>query len=288
MLHTLNWSSLRTSALLPAFVRRVMTILAAREKARQIKERGPALNRGPKGHPAAANTPAPGTRINVPPVEALTALLTRRVRGDARYKHLVLVWSTLRAGDRDSWDSSAGYGLVPESTLKLAKAQLEELSAGRDDPRLTLLMLQMTRRISELEAKRIADEQRIEAARARLAAAEASGGAPAAKPKPVLNDAPGVEAASGFAPTQPMDFTRIPPPRGAPAVVLMTNPRPPTTRPGAAGSKASAFSVVEIFDAEYPTPKDAQVVDFRDTETFTRVPPDEQALLPAFELLPMN
>jgi hypothetical protein len=286
MNQTLSWSSIRTSVLLPAFLRRALTILAARAKARRARSAKPVRD----GATSARAAPALGERINVPPIDALTALLTRKVRADPRYRHLVIVWSTLRSGERESWGSAAGYGLIPETTMRLAKAQLQELAFGRNDSRLTLLMLQMTRRISELEAKRVVDEQRLEAARARLAAAQTYIPAAAPRAKPTFEAERPSLPPSGFAVTEPMDFTRISKPAGTPAVVVMAlrdGDEARRRRLPAGGS--AGYAVVEIFDPEHKAQgSDTEIVDFRDTETFERPPPDEQELLPAFELLPMN
>lgn len=174
--------------------------------------------------------------------------------------------------------------------MRLAKAQLQELAFGRNDSRLTLLMLQMTRRISELETKRIADEQRLQAARIRLAALEAERPTPAPARKQLFEAERPSLPASGFAATEPMEFKRVPKPTGVPAVVLMALRDGDLARSQqlpVGGS--SGFAVVEVFDRGLlKEEEDAEVVDFRDTEPFKRPAENEQDLLPAFELLPMN
>lgn len=245
-----------------AFMKRVASILGKRS----------ALSH-PGAQPCVAAI-AVEIRTNPPPVEALTSLLGGRVRADRRYRQLVIVWSTLRAGERDGWRSSSGYELIPEQTLRAALNQLRALAVGRSDPRLGLLGLQMTRRIAELTAEREEMEARIVAARERQApGAAVTPTSPPPEPKRRI-------PASGFPATEPMELDRESRPSpSSMEVVLMTLHGGDRAKEGGQ-LRIRGFSVMEVFDRE-------AVVDFRDTEPFDRPPPDEQELMPSFDLLPM-
>lgn len=224
-----------------------------------------------------ASAPVAGRRVNPPPVEALTALLTRKVRADPSFKQLVVVSTTLRAGEWDGWDGAGGYALIPEATLRSALAQLKTLATGKSDPRLGLLELQMLRRIAELTAQREDMDRRIAAARERQAAGQ---GLSVVPPSRVTTELRSRVPSSGFPATEPMAFDERPGRRAVPEMVLMT------LLNGDAALREQdpvrGYAVVEVFGAE------EAIVDFRDTEPFPHPPPDEQALLPVFRLLPIT
>lgn len=219
-------------------------------------------------------TPGVGVRTNPPPVEALTSLLSGRVRADRQYRQLVIVWTTLRAGERDGWRTSTGYELIPEQTLRAALNQLRALAAGRSDPRLGLLGLQMTRRIAELSAEREDMQARIVAARERLTA---GGTKPAVEPPPEpVRRIP----ASGFPATEPMQLDKESRPSPFSMEMVLMTLRDGDQARDSARQGVRGFSVVEVFDRQ-------AVIDFQDTQPFDRPPPDEQELMPSFDLLPM-
>lgn len=211
-----------------------------------------------------------------PPVDALSGLLTWRVRADRRYTQLVIVWSTLRAGEREGWKESSGYDLIPEPTLRAALNQLRALAVGRSDPRIGLIALQMTRRIAALAAERQDMEARIAAARERQATGAKAPPLPSLPTRPVAKI-----PASGFPATEPMQLDERPRPKPPTAEMVLMSLLQGDEALQAAERAVGGYSVMEVFDPE------ESVVDFRDTEPFDRPPPNEQELMPSFDLLPM-